>query len=191
MSENTQLDADPLDRFFVSDEELAEIQSSTMASSSLRRRAADEDGLEMMSFHVGRELYALAVSDVLEILILPSVTEVPRIDRSVVGIISLRGAVVPLVDLRRMLKLDEAQLTRAARVLVVGSSADPVGLLVDDVVGVTRIAADTVGASPVNAGDGESSNELIEGIGHVDGDVMIILDARGVLRRVAAKVAAS
>ena len=117
---------------------------------------------EYLGFVLAGESYALPLSSVHEIMNLPPVTEVPRGPHHVLGIISVRGQVVTLVDLRRRLKLPEAALTPRARVLLVQRPNELLGLLVDRVLQVHRLRPEEVELAAVMGSD---LAEYIMGIG--------------------------
>jgi purine-binding chemotaxis protein CheW len=75
------------------------------------------------------------------------VTAVPRVPAEVCGVISLRGEIVQVVDLRRRLALAAARPTRATRIVVLhGEDGEVTGLLVDSVTEVLRVPAEAVQA---------------------------------------------
>ena len=94
----------------------------------------------VLTFVVGGETYGVDILSIREIIKLREVTEVPRTPAFLIGIISVRGSVIPVIDLRLRLKLPATPPTRAARILVVVKDGEPYGLLVDAVSGVVRLA---------------------------------------------------
>jgi purine-binding chemotaxis protein CheW len=73
---------------------------------------------------------------------------VPRAPEFVLGIITVRGIVIPVLDLRVRLSLEATPPTRAARVLVTTHEGEPFGLLVDAVTGVVRLASNEIEPPP-------------------------------------------
>lgn len=94
----------------------------------------------VLTFVVGGETYGLDILHIREIIKVVEVTEVPRTPGFLLGVISVRGLVIPVIDLRSRLRLDHTPLTRAARILVADRDGEPFGLLVDAVTGVVRFA---------------------------------------------------
>lgn len=111
---------------------------------------------EFLGFIVGEEAYALPLPSVREITRLPPVTEVPRAPHEVLGIISLRGQVTTLVDLRRRLRMPESPVTSRTRVLLVEHQEEVLGLLVDRVLQVYRLGSDQVEMASVLGRDAAS-----------------------------------
>jgi purine-binding chemotaxis protein CheW len=94
----------------------------------------------VLTFVVGGETYGLDILHIREIIKMVEITEVPRVPSFLLGVISVRGLVIPVLDLRRRLRLDDTPLTRAARILVADRDGEPFGLLVDAVTGVVRFS---------------------------------------------------
>lgn len=102
----------------------------------------------MLTFVVGGETYGFAIEHVREIIKMREITEVPRMPPFVLGVISVRGVVIPVLDLRKRMRLDDTPLTRAARILVVDRNGGVYGLLVDAVTGVIRFAEGEIEPPP-------------------------------------------
>ena len=102
---------------------------------------------QLVSFTVEGQEFAFPLADVEEIVRLPEdISRVPRVDEHVLGLINLRGSVLPLVSLRRLFGLAERELDDDDRVVVAslrrpGGHRDTIGLVVDDVREVLRVAA--------------------------------------------------
>jgi purine-binding chemotaxis protein CheW len=147
-------------------EELAKMGSIAVAerTSELREGGSgDEVGVrDFLAFIVGDEQYALPLSAVREILKEPPVTEVPFAPTNVLGIISVRGRVTTLVDLRRKLKMPENEVTAKTRVILVDKGEEVLGLLVDEVLQVYRLREDEVEMASVM---GRDLAEYVMGIG--------------------------
>jgi len=120
------------------------------------------DERQLVVFQLGAELYGVEIARVHEIIRLQAITRVPRAPAFVEGIINLRGKVIPVVDLRHRFGLPAAEHTRASRIVVVEIGDQVVGLIVDAVSEVLRIAGATVEPpSPVVAG---LESEYLRGI---------------------------
>lgn len=131
--------------------------SESLTQPSMRPQQEGElDVREFLGFIVGEEAYALPLPSVREITRLPPVTEVPRAPSEVLGIISLRGQVTTLVDMRRRLKMPESPVTSRTRVLLVEHHDEVLGLLVDRVLQVYRLGPDQVEMASVLGRDAAS-----------------------------------
>jgi purine-binding chemotaxis protein CheW len=102
----------------------------------------------VLTFVAGTETFGLPIGAIREIIKLREITEVPRAPEFVLGIITVRGIVIPVLDLRVRLSLEATPPTRAARVLVTTHEGEPFGLLVDAVTGVVRLASNEIEPPP-------------------------------------------
>jgi len=146
-------------------------------------RRAGEAGrrVEYLSFVLAGEMYAVQIAHVAEILRPPPITEVPRAPSTVLGVISVRGKLVTVVDLRRRFRLPEASFDRKTRVLLADvGTGEQIGLLVDEVQQVWRLAAQEIEQSNVLGGEQPAH---IAGIGRPSGGaaILILLDLRPIL----------
>jgi purine-binding chemotaxis protein CheW len=144
-------------------------------------READqvEASLELLCFRVATEDYAINIMDIKEIIKPREVTEVPRVPAFVRGILSLRGIIIPVFDMRLRLGLPEGVHSERERIVVVKRQGGFCGVLVDQVVQVVRIAEAKLEAPPVVL-EG-IDREFIQGIGRVAGRMLILLDMEKVL----------
>lgn len=84
------------------------------------------------TFHLGGEQFALPVEDVQEVLLKQPLTPVPLAPEEVLGLLNLRGAIMPAIDLRRRLGFPDAAAA-AQKLLVLKGSEGPVSVVVDDI----------------------------------------------------------
>ncbi len=95
---------------------------------------------ELLSFRLADEVYAIPVERVREIVRMRPLTPVPRMPVEVIGVVSLRGEIVEVVDLRVRLGLPSEGSMRQTRIIVLhGDSGRVTGLLVDEVTKVLRV----------------------------------------------------
>lgn len=150
-----------------------------------RRR---EDISEFLAFALAGERFALPLRAVREILMRVPITEVPGAPRDVLGILSVRGRITTVIDLRRRLRMPSAEPSRVSRILLVDGGDEVIGLLVDEVYQVYRLEEDEIEPAAEVAGD---LSEYIFGIGRPSGadgelgseDIIILLDPELLLRR--------
>jgi purine-binding chemotaxis protein CheW len=147
-------------------------------------RRAGEAGkrVEYLAFVLAGETYAVQIAHVAEILRPPPVTEVPRSPSIVLGVISVRGKLVTVLDLRRRFRLPETPLDRKARILLADvGSGEQIGLLVDEVQQVWRLAAEEIEPSNVLGGEQPAHIAGIGRPGGGEGAILILLDLRPIL----------
>ncbi|HEY3493769.1 MAG TPA: chemotaxis protein CheW [Polyangiaceae bacterium] len=145
-------------------------------SDRLARRASGRGPVrEFLTFALGPDLFGVELSRIKEILSPPPITRVPRAPREVVGVCSVRGLLVTVVDLRVRLRLEARPQTRRARILLAhGASGEAVGLVVDEVRQVVRLGeADMELAS---GGLGAEMSDFVLGVGRPQGEFIVLLD---------------
>ncbi len=136
-----------------------------------------EAGEERLLFRLGTELFSFPVSSVREIVDVRGITHVPESPPFMIGVINLRGRVVPVVDLRLKFGLPAGERTQDTRVLVAevqfpGEQAI-LGVLVDGVVAVDEVRDQDM-APPPELGAGVRE-DFIEGVGsHKEGFVIFL-----------------
>jgi purine-binding chemotaxis protein CheW len=149
---------------------------------AIRRAGEAGKRTEYLAFRLAGETYAVQIAHVAEILRPPPITEVPRAPRTVLGVISVRGKLVTVIDLRRRFGVAEAAIDRRSRVLLADvGSGEQIGLMVDEVQQVWRLASPEIEPASVLGGDQPAH---IAGIGRpvgVDGLVLILLDLAPIL----------
>lgn len=181
MSERAQaaraVEHDQLADFFVNDEERELIRRAHEEDDGLG--APVSDALELLAFWLDTEEYAVAIGDIQEIIKVPEITEVPRLPAFVLGIISLRGTIVPVLDLAQIFRLGTAETHRASRILVLRRKEQPVGLLVERVTSVVRIDGEQIEPPPRSMQRG--AVEMLQGVGRVNDQMLILLNVDSVL----------
>jgi purine-binding chemotaxis protein CheW len=130
---------------------------------------ATSDELQLVSFEVAGQEYALAIEDVQEIVQVPEqIIHVPHSESHVLGVMTLRNRLLPLVSLRGMFGLPTRELDESSRIVVVSLGDVAVGVVMDSVNEVLRVARSQVDAMPsLLARDGELAD--IEQICRLDG----------------------
>ena len=100
--------------------------------------------LELLEFHLAQERYAVETRYVLEVHPLKDLTPLPCTPRFVLGIVNVRGRILPVLDFKKFFDLPEKGLTDLHRIILVGANNLELGLLADVVVGVQSIPADSL-----------------------------------------------
>lgn len=141
----------------------------------------ETDFEELLCIRVSDETYGIAIMQIKEIITPRLVTEVPRVPDFVHGVISLRGIIIPVLDLVARLGLTPVASTGKERVVVVKSGADDgfTGLLVDQVTHVARVAASRIEPAPATL-DG-IDRSFVRGIGRTDNRPIPLLNIEGIV----------
>lgn len=128
---------------------------------------------EYLAVRLSGETYALPVERIREIQKPGVITEVPRAPARVLGVFSLRGEIVPVIDPRVRLGLDRQAPGRSARLVVLDPGDGPCGLWVDEVLGVVFLGSADIEPLP---GGLAADPELITGIARPGGKLVALLD---------------
>ena len=134
---------------------------------------------EFLCFLVGDEEYGINIMEIKELIKPRTLTEVPRAPHFVDGIISLRGMIVPVIDLRKRLGLDACHLDGQQRVIIVRCGDTLSGLRVDMVTGVLRIEDQRREMTPAILEGIDRA--FVAGIGRSDNRMVILLDVQNVV----------
>lgn len=143
---------------------------------------AAEEATQYLTFRLGEEVFALDIAQVREVLDFPRITRVPRMPGFLRGVTNLRGAVVPVVDLRLKFGMPAAERTVNSCVIIVeigcGDERTVLGALADSVQEVIGLEAAQIEPSPrIGA---SLRTEFIRGMGKRDDHFVIILDVERV-----------
>lgn len=129
---------------------------------------------QIVVFKLQDQLYGVSIASVLEIIRVETVTRVPGTPHFIEGIISLRGKVVPVMDLGVRFGLPRSGISENTRVIIVEAGGLTTGMIVDSVSEVLRLTASNI--EPVPALISASGVEALKGVALVDGRMIIILD---------------
>lgn len=143
-------------------------------------RQGDEEEIRLVAFQLGREEYAIEVSQVREILNMVDVTRMPNAPAYMKGVINLRGQILAVIDLAERLNIASGGGDR--RIIVVELGENKVGMIVDYVSEVLRVSASSVEANPVFSQEAESG--MIKGVIKLQNRLLILLDVARVLSAV-------
>ena len=133
---------------------------------------------QFLTFTLGKEIFALDIGTVREVLELTSITKIPRTPEFMRGVINLRGHAVPVVDMRQKLGMSQGEDTVDTCIIIVEIEFEGeftvMGALVDSVREVFEMTPDTIEPAPkmgaaINA-------EYIKGMGRQNGQFIIIID---------------
>ena len=132
------------------------------------------DTCQFVTFRLGEQLYCVEIMSVREIRASSVITALPNAPEYVKGVINLRGAIVPIVDLKARFALDRSPAAQGEIVVIVSIGGRLKGLLVDDVSDILTVGRSEIAAIP-NA-DGEPRTHFFAGL-ITTGDTMLIVIA--------------
>jgi purine-binding chemotaxis protein CheW len=145
--------------------------SVTSTASSTSKSSSE---LQLVTFEVANEEFAVDILAVQEINRMMELTRVPQSPKEVEGVINLRGKIIPVVDLRTKFAMASAARNESNRIIVVEVHKKVIGFIVDRVHEVLRISSDVVEPAPAMVCSIDS--EFIAGVGKLQDRLIILLD---------------
>lgn len=153
------------------------------AEITAQAEAVREQAQQHLTFMLGAEQYATKILSIKEIIEYGELTTVPMMPDSIRGVINLRGAAVPVLDLSRRFGKPSNPVTKRTCIVIIERSSTAerrdLGVIVDAVNAVLDIPASEI--EPPPAFGTNIRGEFIHGLGKVDGKFVIILDTERVL----------
>ena len=148
-------------------------------------REATEHTRQFLTFHLSDELYGVEVGQVREVLEYPAITPVPRTREWLLGVINLRGSVVPVIDLKMMFDMGSTEVTEETCVIVIEVLLEGelaiLGALTDSVDEVIDLADGQIERSP---GYGTRlRNDVVKAMGSHGDRFVILLDMQELFGR--------
>jgi len=134
----------------------------------------DGDQLQLVTFEVESEEFAIDILAVQEINRMMQITRVPKSPREVEGVINLRGRIIPVIDLRRRFNMTGKPADEHSRIIVVEVASRVIGFIVDRVHEVLRINKGIVEPPPSMITSVRS--DYIAGVGKLEDRLLIMLD---------------
>lgn len=143
-----------------------------------------EQYVQMISFSIGSERFGVEILVVQEIIMMSKITQIPNSPDFVEGVINLRGNIIPVLDLRKRLRLrgyrDLREYAQGTRILVVEIEGNVTGFIVDSVAKVISVRTAKIAPPPDIIIAGVQS-QYISGVVHLDEGILVILDFRRIL----------
>ena len=124
--------------------------------------------IEIFTFSLLKEEFAFKISQLEEIMRPQKITVVPKLPKYVLGITSLRGKVIPVLDLKLKLSLTDksSDINTKGKILIIKGTKGPIGAIIDKVIGVVRVGKNEIIPPPSHLTEAEL--KFIEGIAVVD-----------------------
>ncbi|MDR7269259.1 purine-binding chemotaxis protein CheW [Pelomonas saccharophila] len=139
---------------------------------------SENGSTQFLSFSLGAEVFGMDIRTVREIIQHGNITPVPLMPDFVRGIINLRGAVVPVIDLHARFGRPAANIGKKSCIIIFDASRQgeraEIGLLVDAVSEVVEIAAEQI--EPVPDFGNSVRREFMRGIGKLHGRFIVLLE---------------
>ncbi len=139
-----------------------------------------DDVVQLVGFVIGEEEYAVPILAIQEIIKPFPWTRVPQVPKYVVGVFNMRGAVIPLIDLRLKFGLPALKQSDETRFIVMRHGDDIAGFVIDRLTMAIRIKKTNIGPAPdtINGDD-----TMISGVGKQEDRIITILKVDKLLER--------
>lgn len=131
-----------------------------------------------LTFEIDSELYGVEILNVKEIIGFQKTVHVPRLPEFVKGVMNLRGSIIPVIDLRSKLGMDDVEVTTETAIIIVIIGALHIGFVVDRVKDVAAIRGEELKESP-NFGSKIDTN-FIKKMANLKEGVVMILDIEAI-----------
>ena len=134
---------------------------------------------QLVIFELAEEYFGIDIADVESIIKMQAITAIPQSPNYVVGVTSLRGTVLPVIDLKKRFGIQTAEKTSATRIVVITMGALKVGMIVDGVSEVLTIEDSIIEPTPPMIST--VATEFIVGIAKIGERLVILLDLARIL----------
>lgn len=143
-------------------------------SNGVEAHTGERPPLDVLLIQIEHELYAIPSAGVREVSRYRSITPVPGAPRTLPGILSQRGTILSVVDLRLLLDLALAEVTRATRLVIVSHNEVDMALLVDAVLDLVALPGTLI--EPVPAALDPARARFLSGVAQLDGQPVALID---------------
>jgi len=138
------------------------------------KKKESEEILQLVTFMIGSEEFAVDILYVQEINRMIPITKVPNAPEYVEGVINLRGRVIPVIDLRTRLGMNKKQFDQNTRIIVIEVQNNTLGFIADAVKEVLRISSAITEQPPALVSGIDS--EHIKSVGKLEDRLLILID---------------
>jgi purine-binding chemotaxis protein CheW len=161
------------------------VKAEQKSTSVVAQATSHGEEKQYLTFMLGGEMFSINILRIKEIIWYANLTEVPMMPACIRGVINLRGAVVPVMDLSSRFGKPSTPVTKSTCIVIVEVDApgegdhQSMGVVVDSVQAVLEIAASDI--EPAPSFGARIRADFIEGIGKVNGKFVILLNVNNVL----------
>ena len=134
------------------------------------------DKEQFMTFTCDYEVYGVSIKYVNEIIGLQQITAIPESEDYIIGLINLRGKIIPVIDVRIRFGKEPLEYNDRTCVIVIEVASTIIGLIEDGIEGVVSFAESEVTPPPSVSKLELQSRKYVFGIGRIDGNVKLLLD---------------
>lgn len=137
-----------------------------------RQTASEMEG-KYLTFLTDEQLFGVPIADVVQIVGIQKITEIPEFPSYAKGIINLRGSIIPLIDVRLRLGKQEREYNERTCIIVTSINDVSIGFIVDEVDAVTDIDNENISPPPKLSNDQTST--FLTGVAKVESKVVLLI----------------
>ena len=134
------------------------------------------DQRTLVAFRLDQQTYVLPIEPIVQIIEMVTITPIPQVNNMVEGVINVRGAPVPVVNLRRHLGLPEAALQLHTPIVLAHVGKLMVGLIVDEVLDVLSLSGGQIIHPADILLEGLGGGAMLQGLAHTSDGMVVLLD---------------
>ncbi|MFI3176451.1 MAG: chemotaxis protein CheW [Eubacteriales bacterium] len=138
-----------------------------------------DEGVQYIVIKMGGEQFGIDIQYVDNIVRMQSITRVPKVPSYIKGVINLRGEIIPVMNLRVKMNLEEAEETKSTRIIILKiEQHESIGFIVDEVREVVTLAEIDIERS---LGEREDKVNFVFGVGKIPDGLVSLLDLHAVI----------
>ncbi len=138
---------------------------------------------QFMTFQTGKEFFGIGISYIHEIIMMQPITPVPEVEDYIMGLINLRGKIIPVVDVRMRFKMSPVEYTDRTCIIIIDVKNMMIGLIVEQIAEVVNIADDDIVSLPSLKRNEREQNKYVYGLARVEGAVKMLLDPEKLIKQ--------
>lgn len=143
----------------------------------------EQSSISYLAFRVGRFSYAVPAIEVREIIHLPEFRPVDEAPEHIAGLVTIRGTVVPLMDLdvrfgRHSCQHDHHKYMTTDKVVIFNCNGSPTGIIVNEIIDIYEILSDSIVPAPAYGRDAIPESAFVETVAKIDEDIIMILNQK-------------
>jgi len=138
-----------------------------------------ENTIQIVSFIISNGLYGMDITDIREIIKVGKITPVPGSAEYIIGVMNLRGMIIPVVDTGKLLGLSKVAFSDNTRIIIIEiQDQNQIGLLVDAIMDIVNILPDKIGPPPATLE--KTKAKYIKSETQIDDTLMAILEMKDI-----------
>jgi purine-binding chemotaxis protein CheW len=135
-----------------------------------------EEVIQFLSFSVSNEIFGIELVHVHEILRPVFITRIPNVEDYILGVVNLRGEIIPIVDLKKKFDQGFVEINKNTRIVVLEHNSKRFGLVVEEVKQVIKIVKSSI--SGINNHMSSSFNNMIDYVGRSGETIVLIIELK-------------